>query len=718
MRHLNIDWAAFIGKLQTWSSLARESQSALLQLKPNQYLRRDTFDHDDLRRLLDEGLLALSADEKRVRLHPDSNEFSRGIRAMRRHRFVDASDERSLAAYASDHFTVAERFAMLHDSQVHRGYYGSENYQLVTQHRWLKHVVELPSLTAAQEWEQGRMPDQPTSDRFEDGSPYFQDQLLFDATRRLLKAAATWAEPVPLTELAGHVPDVEPGLLHRAIMPAVRYLLLFPWLEGDDALPVISIWPQISYLLHRPEPKPPEPVEPCETFHAPILIEDMMTVLVTAAAEPLRVLANGGGLYAKDLDRIAESAIALPGWLANAADADVALPDPHDSHDSRDSVRISIKGRLAVAAQTCLNHKLLQPCKAHKDRVQLQATDAAHHWLAMDMYERIRGMIHPWRERPRQKDGAKARARTLLLHDIHVGLDASWHDDDQRFSSWTPSRLRWAAGPDIEKIDWRAAFADLLADADGAFVPLEDLLEYHSRVNNPLLGRRKQGSYGPTPRLDFYGQRNVNETYLEKMWVDQAEGLIAERLVPLGAIELGWLGKKLAIRLHPIGRYMLGLAEDFDYKAQPEGSVVIQPNFEVTFLGPAPRAEAMIGRLAERTGSRIGTMFRITRASILAAAAAGVTADEALSDLTSVSSKPVPDNVHREVRGWFSATRRVRMRQAWLIDAPDAHTAAQIVAAVGKNASQMTSTMIEITAPKQDHATLIRKLKQSGIFVQ
>jgi Helicase conserved C-terminal domain len=710
MRHLNVDWHSLIGRLDTWASLAPESRRAYLQLKPNQYLRRGTFDHGDVVLLISEGLLAVSADRTRVRLHPGAAEFSRAMRAMRRHRFHPASDDRSIAAYASDHLTVEERRALLRDTARSLDYYDQGWSDLATQPGWIKQVLDLRSAKAALTWECDRLPDRHTTARFEDGSPYFEDESLFDATKKLLEAATTWTEPVPLAELPGRVPDVAPHLLHRAIMPAVRYLLLFAWLDGEDSLPVIGIWPQITYLLHRPAPRAPKPVEPVETFHAPVLIEDMMAALVTAAAEPLRVLAGGDGLYAKDLQRVAEAAMTLPGWLIRDADDEDSLGPP-------DRQRSGIEGRLSEAVQTCLNQGLLHSLEGERGRLRLEITNAGGDWLSRDMHERIRAMVDPWRDTPKPKGRAKAGRRTASLHVMFNGVTMDWNDGDNR-SPWLPPRLRWACGPDVEKIDWRGAFADLLLDADGTFVPLEDLLEYHSQANNPLLGRRKQGSYGPKPRLHMFGRRDIAETELEDMWNDLAEELIAQSLVPLGAVEVGWLGKELAVRLHGIGRYMLGRAEDFDYHARPEGAVIVQPNFEVTFLGPSPRAEATIGRLAERTGSRVGTLFRITRSSILAAAAAGMNADEALRSLAEASSKPLPENVRREVHGWFNTTRRVQMRQAWLIDAPDAHTATQIAAAAGKRARLLTPTLVEITTPKKDHSTLIRKLKQSGIFVR
>ncbi len=731
MKHLNVDWYGLIGWLSVWETLSEQSKLAYLRVKPSESLARDIFDEPDCQRLIDMRLLAASADGMKVRMPAEAREFSSAIRAMARHRLDDVGTERALVAYTRDHLTGAEHEALLDETNPRSRYYGSDNLLLLTRKDWLEQFLALGSAKAARRWESQRLPDRrdrSRGTRFEDGAPYFQDEALFEATKTLIEAAMTWPQPVPLTELADHVTNVDPHLLGRAIMPAVRYLLLFPRLAGEDMTPVIGIWPQIAYLLHRPAARAPKPVKPAETFHAPVLIEDMTTVLVAAAADPLRVLASGQGLYAKDLQRLVESAFALPSWLIRQAGDD-------DFDPREDAEASSDEARMLDAVHNCLRLKLLRSHKGQSGRNQLQITAVGRDWLGKDMRERLRLMLEPWREASGPEDPDKARRHTTH-HAAMAGLEAPWLDDDEddddgqwlddgpwsngAYSPWTPSRLRWGGGSALKQVDWRAAFVDLLRDADGAFVPAEDLLAYHSRVNNPLLGRRVRGSYGPKPRVHMYGLGvgEPNETQLEKLWDALADDMIARHLVPLGALELGWLNGQLAIRLHDIGRYILGLADDFGYRAHPEGAVIIQPNFEVTLLGPAPRAEAIIGRLAQRTGSRTGTMFRITRASVLAAAGAGITADDALHDLSEVSSKPVPANVAREVRGWFDTTRHVRMRQAWLIDAGDEATATRILAAAGKQARQVTPTLVEITAAKKDHAALVRKLKAAGVFVR
>ena len=97
----------------------------------------------------------------------------------------------------------------------------------------------------------------------------------------------------------------------------------------------------------------------------------------------------------------------------------------------------------------------------------------------------------------------------------------------------------------------------------------------------------------------------------------------------------------------------------------------MQPNFEVTFLGEAPGIEAEIGRFAERHGRQMGALFQITKKSIFAAAAVGMTAESVLEILERVCTREVPGNVRREIQGWFAQCRKVSFESVILIRCAD-----------------------------------------------
>ena len=125
-----------------------------------------------------------------------------------------------------------------------------------------------------------------------------------------------------------------------------------------------------------------------------------------------------------------------------------------------------------------------------------------------------------------------------------------------------------------------------------------------------------------------------------------------------------------------------------------------------------------MARFAERAGRAPGVAFRLTRASVLAAAEARLTLADVLGVLRDASSRPIPPNVEREITGWFASVRRVHVRRATLLDCPDEETAARAVGALGARLRRLTPTVLELPegAPG-DHAALLRRLRAAGVFV-
>ena len=181
-------------------------------------------------------------------------------------------------------------------------------------------------------------------------------------------------------------------------------------------------------------------------------------------------------------------------------------------------------------------------------------------------------------------------------------------------------------------------------------------------------------------------------------------------------------GGHVLARLTPAGRVLLGL-DDSDLlaaeeAAAPTGGVIVQPNFDVVFLGPAPQAQAVVGAFAERTGppGGVGTLFKITKKSVVRAAANGRDAQQITQDLQGITDKPVPDNVLREITHWAGAVRHVSTRFATLIEAPDADTARRVKGALGKKAELAGETTLVLTT-KTLSSAMRERLKKDGLFV-
>ena len=112
-------------------------------------------------------------------------------------------------------------------------------------------------------------------------------------------------------------------------------------------------------------------------------------------------------------------------------------------------------------------------------------------------------------------------------------------------------------------------------------------------------------------------------------------------------------------------------------------------------------------------------MFRLTRASVMAAAEAGLEAEALLGTLGEASSHPLPENVARQLRDWFAQVRRVRLRASLLVECPDAETAARVLAAAGRNVRALTPTLLEVSdASKKSRSALLRQLRAGGVFVE
>jgi hypothetical protein len=194
--------------------------------------------------------------------------------------------------------------------------------------------------------------------------------------------------------------------------------------------------------------------------------------------------------------------------------------------------------------------------------------------------------------------------------------------------------------------------------------------------------------------------------------------LLMERLIALGGVQLGRSGDRLVVRRTPVGAYMTGATSAWRYDDAPAGDVlVVQPNFDIVFLAPEPSAEAALARFAERVGHGVGTLFRLTRASVFEAAAAGLTADELIGTLQRLGRSDVPANVAAEVRGWFDRTRRVTRRRTTIVECPDEETALRVLAAAGKRGRRLGPTVVELPG-RTAFGAVDRKLKTEGIFPQ
>jgi len=487
--------------------------------------------------------------------------------------------------------------------------------------------------------------------------------------KKLVKHLMDTPEAVAFEELYELCSDR--ALLARSIRMGIRYVLFYPMLRRKTLDPVLGLWPKISQRLHRQAAKPPQPVMPVHTFCAPILIDEMAAVLTACIAEPLRILAgSGGALYAKSEKQVAARLMHIPEWLPEL----LRKPDGE---------------RIRQAVGMLQELKMIEQEDKQGSDYRFEVTQIGRAWLGMPAKVRLKGLLDRVRNFKRQQRGWYDRQWEELAHPIYVGGDA--------INTHKPVG---------------EAFARIPA---GQALRLEDFVTYESRVHNPLAVERE-----PRFRVTI-GYTHIEEpTYedLEQHWAAVLKQAFEYKLVPFGAVEVGSTKDgKLTVALSEVGRYLLGLADDFSLqRADVAGAIVVQPNFDIVFMAPSTLAEAELSSFTERHGKHVGAVLKITRQSVWAAAAAGITADNVLRALQTHSSVPIPANVEREIRGWMGRCRRASIRPAMLIHCPDAETASRVLAVERTRLTRLSDTVLELNDPSY-RTKLVKRLREIGVFV-
>jgi hypothetical protein len=494
-------------------------------------------------------------------------------------------------------------------------------------------------------------------------APAMQSAESVEAVRTLLLKLMPRAEPVALAELPSLVPELSPRHFDIAVDFCVRFLLLFAGMLPDTT-PVIGLWPGAARRLNRPEPQPPAAASPVGRYALAYRLEDMTTLLVAAAEGKLRVRAGSHELFDRARDAIMAELVEIPDWVANLVSENL-------------EIRVGNAQRMLRFAE--LLEYVGQPGKG----LRVAPAAGAVEWLAQSRAERLKTIF----------------------------------DRLQLSKSLLPHRAEMARrNPEV---DFPRAIADAYAGVPkGRFVSLKEFLQWRTRTANPLLERAER--FGARSVHLGWERETPTNAELELFWGEILVECLLGYLVPLGGAELGYSADRNAcFALTDAGRYALGLRDDFEY-GRPEtaaGAIVVQPNFDVVFLKPYPLAEATIARFAQRTGSGLGALFKITKASVMKAAAAGIACEQALDALRGACGNELPANVEREITGWFAACRSITVRSAVLMECPDPQTAAHVAAASGGKAVLLNETLVELRDPASQ-SKLLQKLKKAGIFAR
>ncbi|HEX6039203.1 helicase-associated domain-containing protein [Longimicrobium sp.] len=668
------NWTGALEWLPRWEGVSAAARAGWLTLKPTPGAGPLPARIGD--ELVGAGLLEPPGPKGRqYKVPADAKPLLRVLRAMDRVPVFDLKDG-AAQTYVREHFTH-EQVNLLngHGQSFGWGSHAGELEERVSSAGWIQALLDLRDADAARGWETPRRPSNELL--------LLADPWVLSALQRLVTALTKHPGGIPLRQVDEVLADVDARHRAQALAAGARYLFLFPALRKAGIEAWVGLLPSVA-LRMGPPPPPPAPVRAVETFEAPFRLGDMTAVAVEAATEPIPVRASDQALYARSTRGIGERLAHLPPW------AESVLVRPGDDEMlEEDEDAPLVADRIGTAVGLLSSLRLIQ-LRSTARRQEFVLTDAGQRWLAGSEGERLKHLLDAMRGSPQRVPGA-------------------WYSDSGKitfFGLALPFSLP-EKGLDLREPLSRA----FLSVPDGALVSLAAFTSHESRTRNPMLAA------GATLRRD-HSMPRTSEGW-ENTWASILGTFLLVRLVSFGGARLGRLEDgSLAFGLTETGRYLLGERDDFALPAEPGGGeVVIQPDFEIVFLAPAPRAEAEVGRIAERTGAGVGSLFRLTRASVLRVAEQGMTAEQVLGTLESVARGGVPDNVARQVRDWMKAVRTLRITPAVLIDCPDAETAARVRSMGGAHVSQLTPTLLRLDGNSAARTALVKRLRDKGIFV-
>jgi hypothetical protein len=676
MKIAELDWQQVLAALRKWNTLPVEARRAYVAIKAGAGITRAQAGDGAVDALVAAGLLErASATGRRYAVPAGARPVHVLLRAMDRVRVLEAPGELP-HAYLTEHFSDDQTSRLAGEAVTdYRWGPRGRDAELVSSVDWVQPVLSLKDADAARRWEQPRrVPGEESS---------LAVPWTLAALQRLIPRLAEHPAGVPAAGVDALLPELGPAVRADAVRAGIRYLLVFPSLHGPGLEARIGLLPVIARRLGSPSAAP-KPVQVEETFDAPFRLTDMTTVLVEAATEPVPVRGNDGGLYVRAAKAIAARFPGLPAWVADV----VVKKDRYATGD--DGLGDAAAAQRIAEALRWLQAFKLAAVERGADRYRLTVTKAGRRWLAAGEGDRLKEILAALRASPQRNPDGAFSTSALPFFPSYLGLSIPGEVD-----------LR------------RALTAALLSLPEGTMVELYAFAVHHGRERNPFLA---PGMEKLRHRM-VYGRGMTREMW-ESAWSRVLLEFVAERLVPFGGARLGAAaGDRVVFGVTDAGRYLLGDAEDFDYAPAPEGDVLVQPDFEIVFLAPAPRVEAELGRFAERTGAGVGALFRITRASVLRAAEQGVTADALLGTLEAVSRSGVPANVARQVRDWIGGTRRVTVKPAVLVECPDPETAGRVRSLGGAMVTEITPTVLRLDAHARERAALVKKLRDKGIFV-
>ncbi len=646
-----IDWLRFCRALKNWELLRQPARQLFLSLSGNPRSMDAPSSSVLIDEIVEANLLISREESGTIMVPKEVIPFWRTMRALM-----------TLSHETGPEFGDFDRLARALLSH-------SDRMALLPDHSPRDFDEKLRDTCASSDWLSGFL-ELEDSMQFEsdhsrwDEAPHFVTPGSLPQTQDLVRRLLESESPIPIRELSDHC---QLGPLSVILSAGFRYLLFFPGIDLETLTPFVYLWPQAHEHLRRPRPVAPRRVAMVREFSSPFLVDDMTRILAMTG-QGLRVRVADGALFRKDERRIAADLEPIPDWL-------------------QDHVSTGTSGRISFAIEVMEQWHLMRFEEGRQGQLHRVISTRGRKWLSQSAGKRLRATADFLKK-------AKQSQRGEITY-------LPWH-----LSVHGPSHP-----PRLAK-ELQTAFLSL---EDGESVSVRDFGRFHRMESNPLLELKRRGEISSIQ----FGWRSFwkpGSERLELLWHNFLLEFLCNRLFPMGGARLGVSRDgDLCFGLTDVGRYFLEATNEFDPGRPDESQVLVQPNFEITFLTPNPLAEADISRFSERIGKSPGIVFRITQDSIIAAAGSGLDSEQIIRSLSDASTQPIPANVATEIENWIARCRNVKLREAVVIECPDAETARRALSIGRRKVQLLNETTVEIVDPRAAPG-LIKRWRKAGIF--
>ncbi len=672
MKLFDCDWSEITQIATHWDRLPFECKRLFIEhVDANRRLGLEQVGID-CAPLVKEGFCKLTQGGNHLLLPRRLMPFRRVVRAMARLAVFSPDPEQrpGLVEYLSEHFSYDDQHALCESPYG----YGDSRRKLAEQigrQSWLRRFLAEDDFVR---WDASYRSDRRT--------PLFYNEEVFQKAKEILTGLIeSTTNPRTLLDLAGSHGQRLPLCFGSAVRALVGFGLTFPGFSYPDMALSIGIWPAVHSGLHRKAPTLPKPVTPDDQVSVAFLIHDMTTLLVACTAEPIRLRSNDWAMFAKTARDLESRLLALPEWLTVA-------------------VTYTAENRLQQA-RAALHRMRLSNIQgvAGKD-LSLVANEKGQQWLGLSDAEKLRAVLDEMRK------------------DLHTSLSRYYHydwDETERFPCFEriPAVLNKRNFVDVRE----AAIEAYANCSTHQSIRLADFTLYQAEQANPYIRMQESGTLLSCPE-DWNDNFGLDDYELVDKWREMLTWFFIDRLVPLGCVTVGVSGDgNLTFTVTEVSRYLAGESQSLEYGATEHQEVIVQPNFEVVFLAASPSAEAAVAQLAERVGSGLGVLFKITNTSVYEAVATGLDVTQIIDRLATISSKPIPKNVDRQIRDWAKQCRKIQISTAVLLECPDKETALKVKSVGGKKLSLISDTTVALSDRKA-LKTIEKKLRKNGITRQ